>query len=121
MSSIEGSTYCHCGRRATLRTSWTKENPGRRFHSCHSYKEEGCAFFVWEDPPMCARSSVIIPGLLQKCSRYEAEIDELRRVREELQHFRAIEEEVQRLRKKKKILQAALVLTWLLVLKNWLG
>ncbi|KAF5777957.1 putative transcription factor GRF family [Helianthus annuus] len=25
---------CSCGRIATIRTSWTDDNPGRRFYSC---------------------------------------------------------------------------------------
>ncbi|KAL8217858.1 hypothetical protein R6Q57_021231 [Mikania cordata] len=27
-------TMCYCGRLATVRTSWTDQNPGRRFYSC---------------------------------------------------------------------------------------
>ncbi|KAL8241209.1 hypothetical protein R6Q59_014564, partial [Mikania micrantha] len=25
---------CHCGRLATMKTSWTNNNPGRRFYTC---------------------------------------------------------------------------------------
>ncbi|KAL0337389.1 UNVERIFIED_CONTAM: hypothetical protein Scaly_2014000 [Sesamum calycinum] len=86
MSTISRPIFCHCGKRAMVRTSWTNENPGRRFHSCEDYKTEGCGFFYWEDPPMCARAKVVIPGLLAKCSRYEAKLEEMRRLRRTLQN-----------------------------------
>ncbi|KAK6148932.1 hypothetical protein DH2020_016457 [Rehmannia glutinosa] len=61
-----GYAHCFCGRRAVIRTSWTKQNPGRRFQSCLNYERGGCRYFDWEDPPMCPRSRIIIPGLLKK-------------------------------------------------------
>jgi hypothetical protein len=29
---------CHCGARSVMRTAWTIENFGRRFHGCSKYK-----------------------------------------------------------------------------------
>nr|KAJ0227109.1 hypothetical protein LSAT_V11C100021930 [Lactuca sativa] len=51
---------CFYGRVAVVHTSWTSTNPGRRFHSCpqQGYR---CIFLGWTDPPMCARSMLIIP------------------------------------------------------------
>jgi len=37
MAEIGGETgdkICKCGRFALVRTSWTEENPGRRFYAC---------------------------------------------------------------------------------------
>ncbi|KAL3646665.1 hypothetical protein CASFOL_009209 [Castilleja foliolosa] len=45
---------CHCGIQLELVTSWTDENPGRRFQSCPNYKIKE-----------------IIPGLLRKTNKLE--------------------------------------------------
>lgn len=36
-----------------------------------------CNYFTWFDPPMCARSKMIIPGLLRKISDLEGEIHDM--------------------------------------------
>ncbi|KAL0374434.1 UNVERIFIED_CONTAM: hypothetical protein Sradi_3359100 [Sesamum radiatum] len=74
MSSVTGSVDCYCGRRVVVRTSWTDLNPGRRFNSCRDYNKGGCRYFEWEDPPMCRRAWMIIPGLLRKKNALEMEI-----------------------------------------------
>lgn len=38
---------------------------------------KNCGFFEWFDPPMCARSKKIIPGLLKRINRNEEEIEML--------------------------------------------
>ncbi|GFP99789.1 hypothetical protein PHJA_002123000, partial [Phtheirospermum japonicum] len=66
---------CYCKEPAVIRTGWTGENPGRRFHACLFWKEKnGCNFFKWEDPLMCRRSREIIPGLLRKINRLQSEV-----------------------------------------------
>ncbi|PIN05649.1 DNA-(apurinic or apyrimidinic site) lyase [Handroanthus impetiginosus] len=61
---------CYCGRMAILKTSWTNINPGCCFMGCANIRSEGggrqCGFFAWVDPPICARGTVIILGLLRK-------------------------------------------------------
>ncbi|KAL0398485.1 UNVERIFIED_CONTAM: hypothetical protein Sradi_2191800 [Sesamum radiatum] len=61
-----------------MRTSWTKDNPGRRFYNC-SIGRGNCAFFAWEDPPICARSKLIIPGLLRKINALEDKVANLQK------------------------------------------
>ncbi|GER39586.1 GRF zinc finger containing protein [Striga asiatica] len=79
MSFVMGSVDCYCGRRAVIRTSWTTENPGRRFQACLKNEEEGgCVFFDWNDPPMCRRAKALIPGLLKKMNASEEEILKLK-------------------------------------------
>ena len=39
--------------------------------------EDGCGFFRWIDPPMCARSKAIIPGLLRRIREMERRLEEL--------------------------------------------
>ncbi|PWA95313.1 zinc finger, GRF-type [Artemisia annua] len=63
---------CWCGQTAVVRTSWTNRNPGRRFYGC-------CDFIDWYDPPMCARSVSIIPGLLRARNAIQATLDDTRR------------------------------------------
>ncbi|CAA0839873.1 zinc knuckle (CCHC-type) family protein [Striga hermonthica] len=79
MSFVTGSVDCYCGRRAVIRTSWTNENPGRRFHACLKKEEGGgCVFFDWYDPPMCRRAKSLILGLLKKMNASEEEILKLK-------------------------------------------
>ncbi|KAK9048818.1 hypothetical protein SSX86_032214 [Deinandra increscens subsp. villosa] len=68
---------CYCRREATIRTSWTELNPGRRFYSC-ALEGGNCGLFGWVDPPMCARSSEVIPGLLCSKNLLEKEVKKLK-------------------------------------------
>nr|XP_027102658.1 uncharacterized protein LOC113723898 [Coffea arabica] len=88
---------CHCGKASKLRTSWTDENPGRRFFCCENYGEgNGCGFFLWYDKPMCEQSKWLIPSLLRRVRMQEAE------------NIRA--------RHREKLLWFALVGSWILLL-----
>ncbi|XP_031097157.1 uncharacterized protein LOC116001418 [Ipomoea triloba] len=67
--------HCKCGHQLKIRTSWTNENPGRRFWLCSAgISRLGCGFVDWYDPPMCSRSKRIIPGLLKRINRQDEEI-----------------------------------------------
>lgn len=50
---IEGGQKCRCGISVGVRTSWTHENPGRKFKACKFYNFEtghrGCNYFEWVD------------------------------------------------------------------------
>ncbi|CAK8543378.1 unnamed protein product [Lathyrus sativus] len=51
---------CWCELESPLMTSWTYDNPGRRFHGCGNFKvmrKKGCNYFQWFDEDM----STIIP------------------------------------------------------------
>ncbi|KAH7864188.1 hypothetical protein Vadar_026779 [Vaccinium darrowii] len=89
---IEDNPCNVCGNRREMHTSWTTINPGRRFVSCPN---DSCKDFAWFDPPMCARSVQIIPGLLKKANKMEAEIT--------------------RLKAKEKKLCVALAMTWVAI------
>ncbi|KAL3622498.1 hypothetical protein CASFOL_033909 [Castilleja foliolosa] len=45
---------CFCGLRAPMWTSWTDDNPSRRFIGCPNYKDSSsnCKFFCWVDPEL---------------------------------------------------------------------
>ncbi|XP_031093055.1 uncharacterized protein LOC115997606 [Ipomoea triloba] len=71
--------HCNCGNELTLQTSWSSENPGRRFWNCVGINGmHSCGFFAWFDPPMCLRSKKIIPELLKRVNRNEEEIERLK-------------------------------------------
>ncbi|PWA56021.1 zinc finger, GRF-type [Artemisia annua] len=77
---------CDCGKQATIKTSWTNRNPGRRFYCCPS-----CGFIGWMDPPMCCRAVVVIPGLLRARNELEEELEEqLRLMREKDQRIKKL-------------------------------
>lgn len=56
LSSSPHQQKCKCGYALAIRTSWTTQNPGRRFLACKFYDPEteirGCDSFYWvdEDP-----------------------------------------------------------------------
>ncbi|CAH9067921.1 unnamed protein product [Cuscuta europaea] len=68
---------CACGIPLKMLTSWTDDNPGRRFLTCSTLKGNGgCKMFEWVDPEMCPRSKMIIPGLLRKINKLQVELEE---------------------------------------------
>ncbi|KAG8373021.1 hypothetical protein BUALT_Bualt12G0127600 [Buddleja alternifolia] len=70
----DGQIICDYLKPAILVTSWTREDPARRFHG---WNEGRCRFSVWEDPPMCYRSKIVIPELKNRCDKLEMEVSEL--------------------------------------------
>ncbi|KAL4352011.1 hypothetical protein GQ457_06G006060 [Hibiscus cannabinus] len=60
---------CGCGVPAHLRTSWSNDNPGRRFFACKNHDSlvyQPCRFFIWFDPPMPPRAKIVLLGLLKR-------------------------------------------------------
>ncbi|XP_058775893.1 uncharacterized protein At4g04775-like [Vicia villosa] len=60
---------CWCEIESPLMTSWTYENPGRRFHGCGNYKvmgKKGCNYFEWVDDDMSNRAKDMIRYLKNK-------------------------------------------------------
>ncbi|PWA88568.1 zinc finger, GRF-type [Artemisia annua] len=77
---------CDCGKQATIKTSWTNRNSGRRFYCCPS-----CGFIGWTDPSMCCRAVAVIHGLLRARNELEEELEEqLRLMREKDQQLKKL-------------------------------
>ncbi|CAL8084613.1 unnamed protein product [Prunus armeniaca] len=75
-----GQPICHCGNQCHLRTSWTDNNPRRRFWGYADYGvRRGCAFFEWYDPQVCERSKIVISGLLKRLRKEEKENRKLKK------------------------------------------
>ena len=76
---MEQRLVCYCGKVATVRTSWTVANPGRKFYGCEEYAQKGCGFFKWYDGTCdrCDRSTEIIGGLLTTIRDLELQIKKL--------------------------------------------
>ncbi|KAL3618533.1 hypothetical protein CASFOL_037615 [Castilleja foliolosa] len=91
---------CFCGLRVPMWTSWTDDNPSRRFIGCPNYKDSSsnCKFFAWIDPEisegskksvlanrlrseiailkeerkrLIAEANIAALGLKQKCNKIE--------------------------------------------------
>ncbi|GER41644.1 GRF zinc finger containing protein [Striga asiatica] len=80
-SEINGAPMemtCRCGDKVYLKTSWTQNNPGRRYWACPKYGQKFgfCGFFIWYDPEICARAKNIIPGLLEKSNKHQYQIEQ---------------------------------------------
>ncbi|MBA0627031.1 hypothetical protein Godav_004585, partial [Gossypium davidsonii] len=59
---------CYCGNPANLKTSWSNDNPGRRFFGCKKYAsgfQNPFHFFIWFDPPLMSYSRIVLLGLLK--------------------------------------------------------
>ncbi|KAG8368975.1 hypothetical protein BUALT_Bualt15G0102100 [Buddleja alternifolia] len=67
---------CDCKCPTVLRTLWTDSDHERRYHGC-ARNDGGCDFRLWDDPPMCYRSKMLIPELRNQCDKLEVEIPEL--------------------------------------------
>ncbi|KAK6161804.1 hypothetical protein DH2020_005185 [Rehmannia glutinosa] len=71
--------YCQCGSKVVLKTSWIKNNPGRRFWACPNYeKGEYYGYFEWLDDEVCSRAKHVIPGLLAKLNKREDEMTQMK-------------------------------------------
>ncbi|KAG8366126.1 hypothetical protein BUALT_Bualt17G0043400 [Buddleja alternifolia] len=99
-------------------------------------KDGLCKFFVWEDPPMCRRSKVVIPGLLNRLNNKDNEIYELRGSMAELKNNKEKEmaemrrtiaeleyavSALQGLNGRNLLLSFALGVSWMFFLSTWLG
>ncbi|KAL2505672.1 Uncharacterized protein Adt_21293 [Abeliophyllum distichum] len=68
-SQIRDELICCCGQIFATRTSWTENNPGRRFRGCCFYgRPNACNYFSWVDPPPHPRYKNLINGLLRKAN-----------------------------------------------------
>ncbi|KAL3627308.1 hypothetical protein CASFOL_028671 [Castilleja foliolosa] len=92
---------CHCGIQLELVTSWTDDNPGRRFQACPNYKMPSCCgFFRWFDEKMSEQEKnkfvqVVLErqaNVLEKHSavmeKHSAVIEDQRNLTAELQMFK---------------------------------
>ncbi|KAK6126796.1 hypothetical protein DH2020_039461 [Rehmannia glutinosa] len=98
MSYVTGEDVCHCGTLAVIRTSWTTNNPGRRFQSCRQF-------------------DAIIPGLLKRINDMCKELEKM-----ELneQKISGMEHEIEKLKRKNRMLVNLLVvLPLFVVLYDW--
>ncbi|GJW14102.1 hypothetical protein Tco_0018235 [Tanacetum coccineum] len=62
---------CLRGLEGVIRTSWTNQNPGRRFYGCPTLSPTCVNFLRFFDPPRYQKSVQIIPGLLRSLNELE--------------------------------------------------
>ncbi|KAK9750924.1 hypothetical protein RND81_02G229700 [Saponaria officinalis] len=73
---------CYCTVPAALQTSWTLQNPGRRFFTCKFYNPEmqfrGCNFFKWVDESSTNWQRKVINSLVMEKMSLKQEISEIK-------------------------------------------
>ncbi|XP_058740871.1 uncharacterized protein At4g04775-like [Vicia villosa] len=98
--------HCYCGLDSPLVTSWTSQNPGRRFYGCGLYKlqgRKGCSFFDWYDEQITDRSQEVINSLLKKVTDLKKNDGLAKKIDDDL-------------KKKMKILVILLIFSWVLII-----
>ncbi|XP_028198010.1 uncharacterized protein LOC114382649 [Glycine soja] len=91
-SEARSGVFCLCNTEAPLVTSWTEENPGRRFY--------GCGLHKWHDPVDNNRQKKIIVALMK-------EVDELKLREKDLQS------RISDMKMKEKFIWIVLVVYWI--------
>ncbi|KAL3640027.1 hypothetical protein CASFOL_014995 [Castilleja foliolosa] len=76
-SAVAGIVLCKCGKLAKIRTSSTRDNPGRKFHGCVDWKNGGCNFFSWADEDQGPIDYTVILGLHRSLVEREVEMKKL--------------------------------------------
>ncbi|XP_020082379.1 uncharacterized protein LOC109705975 [Ananas comosus] len=72
----QSTPLCHCGLPYTIKTSWTQNNPGRRFYGCPRYRMQesnACNYFGWYDPQFTSQSISMVNGLLESNNKLREE------------------------------------------------
>ncbi|XP_057768008.1 uncharacterized protein LOC130988235 [Salvia miltiorrhiza] len=102
-------------------TSWTEDNPGRRFYGCRNWKTKNCGYFDWMDEPMSERAKEVINDLkrenlkllkFKESSRSSIDVDsEIAKLWDVLQ---ALKEESRKIRKKSRFMTYILLGSWLM-------
>ncbi|KAL2559032.1 uncharacterized protein Fot_03771 [Forsythia ovata] len=68
-SQISDAPVCYFGQFSVTRTSWTENNPSRRFRGCTFYgRLDACNYFSWWIHLPILRYKVVINGLLRKAT-----------------------------------------------------
>ncbi|KAL8201073.1 hypothetical protein R6Q57_012412 [Mikania cordata] len=84
--------FCECGKEAIILTSWTNNNPGRRFYGCPDQGSK-CRFIGWFDQNQCQRCMDIIMGLLRAKNNFAVENKNLQ------EQLKALKSEASKMRK----------------------
>ncbi|PHU19654.1 hypothetical protein BC332_10805 [Capsicum chinense] len=80
---LNAEVRCNHGILLHLKTSWSDNNPKRRFWSCPYYGSNKCNFFLWRDGVVDERSKFIIPKLVKKVKDMN-EMMKIMKMKEEL-------------------------------------
>ncbi|XP_021773610.1 uncharacterized protein LOC110737581 [Chenopodium quinoa] len=111
-SSPSREKKCKCGVPFAKLTSWTRENPGRKFRTCKFYdtvtESRGCKVFEWVDEPDgTAWQTEVINNLLLDKKLLKGEITDYKREVDDLGgQMRCLLNEVDNLKMKCKALNS---------------
>ncbi|XP_057770851.1 uncharacterized protein LOC130990642 [Salvia miltiorrhiza] len=115
--------FCECqtdGRRlrAVIMTSWTDENPGRRFYGCRNWKMKNCGYFDWLDEPISERAKDVINELKVMKNKESSSLEPMDMEIEFAKIWNVIEmlkEDSNKNKKKSRLVTAMLVVSWLFI------
>ncbi|XP_057989111.1 uncharacterized protein LOC131172185 [Hevea brasiliensis] len=72
--SGDAVVMCRHGLRASIYTSWTLRNPGRRFSRCGYREGNDCNFFQWYDPSSHGLEKEILTYLLRQRNTFKEKV-----------------------------------------------
>ncbi|XP_021857299.1 uncharacterized protein [Spinacia oleracea] len=88
--SHQKAKMCGCGYPVVQRTSWTHENPGRKFKSCRFYNfgtgQRGCDAFDWVDEDILEWQKDVTNHLLSEKQRLAMEMKIIKGRAEFMEH-----------------------------------
>uniref|UniRef100_A0A2N9FDZ9 GRF-type domain-containing protein n=1 Tax=Fagus sylvatica TaxID=28930 RepID=A0A2N9FDZ9_FAGSY len=100
----------HCREKLVKVTSWTAQNPGRRFYGCVNYwTGNGCNYFEWADEVICERGKEVIREQMEKIASLSVELAKSK------SKEKAASVKAEKLKMKLNVVSVCLALSWVLI------
>ncbi|GMY18095.1 hypothetical protein FCV25MIE_13334 [Fagus crenata] len=101
---------CNCREKLVKVTSWTAQNPGRRFYGCVNYwSGNGCNYFEWVDDVICERGKEVICEQMEKIASLSVELAKSK------SREKAISVKAEKLKMKLNVVSVCLALSWVII------
>ncbi|GMY33460.1 hypothetical protein FCV25MIE_28702 [Fagus crenata] len=101
---------CHCREKLVKVTSWTAQNPGRRFYGCVNYwSSNECYYFEWADDVICEHSKEVICEQMEKIASLSVELAKSKN------RENAVSVKAEKLKIKLNVVSVCLALSWVII------
>uniref|UniRef100_A0A2N9J4M7 GRF-type domain-containing protein n=1 Tax=Fagus sylvatica TaxID=28930 RepID=A0A2N9J4M7_FAGSY len=101
---------CHCREKVVKVTSWTAQNPGRRFYGCVNYwSGNGCNYFEWADDVICERGKEVICEQMEKIASLSVELAKSKK------REKAVSVKAEKFKMKLNVVSVCLALSWVII------
>uniref|UniRef100_A0A2N9GK28 GRF-type domain-containing protein n=1 Tax=Fagus sylvatica TaxID=28930 RepID=A0A2N9GK28_FAGSY len=122
---------CHCREKLVKVTSWTAQNPGRRFYGCVNYwvdpsaevialspttlmatnrfSGNGCNYFEWADDVICECGKEVIYEQMEKIAILYVELAKSK------SRKKAVSMKAEKLKMKLNVVSVCLALSWVII------